>query len=72
MLFRSGFGEVRDSGELEPPLITAGDDVIQIRSFLKAGRDSYSADDVLDRLLGGGVDPTSVSSGALAEHRQAS
>ena len=72
LLSTVGFGEVRDSGDLEPPLITAGDDVAQIRSFLKAGRDSYSADDVLDRLLAVGVEPTFVGSGALAEHGQAS
>lgn len=51
LLATVGFGEVRGSGALEPPLITAGDDVVQIRSFLKPGREHYSADDVLDRLL---------------------
>ncbi len=46
-----GFGEVRRSGDTEPALITSGDDVAQIQKFLKPGRDRYSADDVLDRLL---------------------
>ena len=46
------YGQVRHSGELEPPLVTAGDDAAQIHRFLKPGRSSYSADDVLDRLLG--------------------
>lgn len=46
-----GYAQVRDDGELEPTLVTAGDDVAQIHSFLRPGRASYSADDVLDQLL---------------------
>jgi nitronate monooxygenase len=46
-----GFGQVRH-GELEPSLVTAGDDAAQIHRFLQPGRASYSADDVLDSLLG--------------------
>jgi NAD(P)H-dependent flavin oxidoreductase YrpB (nitropropane dioxygenase family) len=49
-----GYGQIRRSGELEPSLVTAGDEVAQIRNFLRPGRASYSADDVLDRLLGAG------------------
>jgi nitronate monooxygenase len=47
-----GYGQVRHSGEIEPSLVTAGDDAARIHRFLKPGRDSYSADDVLDSLLG--------------------
>ena len=46
------YGQIRRNGELEPPLVTAGDDSAQIHRFLKPGRASYSADDVLDTLLG--------------------
>ncbi len=47
-----GYGQIRHSGVVEPSLVTAGDDAARIHRFLRAGRDSYSADDVLDSLLG--------------------
>jgi len=40
-----------DSGD-EPPLLTSGDDLTSIASFLN-GRESYGADDVIDYLLSG-------------------
>jgi hypothetical protein len=43
---------VRRNGELEPSLVTAGDEAAQVHRFLRPGRTSYSADDVLDCLLG--------------------
>jgi hypothetical protein len=46
-----GLAQVRGAGGPELALITAGDDVAHIARFLKPGRDSYSVDDVLDRLL---------------------
>ena len=46
-----GLGQVRPESGAELPLVTAGDDVADIAQFLKPGRDSYSAQDVLDRLL---------------------
>lgn len=46
-----GLGQVR-KGKHEPALITAGDDIVNIGRFLKPGKDSYTADDVLDSLLG--------------------
>ncbi|HET9694636.1 MAG TPA: nitronate monooxygenase [Steroidobacteraceae bacterium] len=46
------YGQVRRDGTHEPPIVTAGDDVTKIHEFVRPGRDSYSADDVLDRLLG--------------------
>jgi hypothetical protein len=46
-----GLGQVRPESGAELPLVTAGDDVADIAQFLKPGRDSYSAHDVLDRLL---------------------
>ncbi len=52
-----GYGQIRHSGEREPSLVTAGSDVARIHSFLRPGRTGYSADDVLDRLLGAGQAP---------------
>jgi NAD(P)H-dependent flavin oxidoreductase YrpB (nitropropane dioxygenase family) len=45
-------GQVRRSGELEPSLVTAGDEAAQVHRFLRPGQTSYTADDVLDDLLG--------------------
>jgi NAD(P)H-dependent flavin oxidoreductase YrpB (nitropropane dioxygenase family) len=45
------YGQVRRDGELEPAIVTAGDDATQVYRFVPAGRTSYSADDVIDRLL---------------------
>jgi NAD(P)H-dependent flavin oxidoreductase YrpB (nitropropane dioxygenase family) len=45
-------GQVRREAGLEPVLVTAGDDSAQIHRYLRPGRDSYSANDVLDSLLG--------------------
>ena len=42
------------AGEAEKPLITSGDDLITLGSFLRE-RNRYSAAEVLDYLIGGGV-----------------
>jgi nitronate monooxygenase len=47
-----GYGQVRDGGEVEKPLLTSGDDLRSIQNFA-AGRPSYSAADVIDYLLAG-------------------
>lgn len=46
-----GFGQVRKELGAELPLVTAGDDLALLAQFLPPGRDSYSAADVLARLL---------------------
>lgn len=46
-----GLGQVRSENESELPLLTAGDHVTYISRFLKPGRDSYTADDVIGQLL---------------------
>jgi hypothetical protein len=46
-----GQAQIRASGETEPPLLTSGDDLETISTFL-AGRTSYSAADVVRYLLG--------------------
>ena len=45
-----GLGQVRSSVQ-EPPLITAGDDVLNLNRFLRSGQSSYSAADVIEFLL---------------------
>jgi len=45
-----GLGQVRAEG-VEPPLLTAGDDVVNLSRFLPNGRSSYRAADVIAALL---------------------
>lgn len=47
-----GHAQVRADGRVEPPLLTSGDDLAKIGSFLK-GRAAYTAADVIDYLLSG-------------------
>lgn len=47
----NGLGQVRRDGSEELPLVTAGDDLIDITRFLTNGATSYGADDVLRVLL---------------------
>ena len=47
-----GLGQVRDNGDVERPLITSGDELRSLAVML-AGRDDYSAADVLEYLLAG-------------------
>jgi NAD(P)H-dependent flavin oxidoreductase YrpB (nitropropane dioxygenase family) len=46
-----GLGQVREDDVVEPPLLTAGDDLDSIRRFLPDGADSYTAADVIAGLL---------------------
>jgi NAD(P)H-dependent flavin oxidoreductase YrpB (nitropropane dioxygenase family) len=52
LLANTGCGQLRPGGTTEAPLITAGDQAKVLGPFL-AGRESYTADDVLDYLLAG-------------------
>ncbi|HET7103427.1 MAG TPA: nitronate monooxygenase [Terracidiphilus sp.] len=47
-----GHPQTRKNGSVEPPLVTAGDDLNTIAGFLAPGRHSYSAADVVQALLG--------------------
>jgi NAD(P)H-dependent flavin oxidoreductase YrpB (nitropropane dioxygenase family) len=53
LLANIGLNQVRSEVEQELALMTAGDDVAQVAQFLKPGCDSYTAADVLRRLLAG-------------------
>lgn len=46
-----GLGQVLAGGKIEPPLLTAGDDVINLKRFIKPGAKTYTAQDVIDALL---------------------
>jgi NAD(P)H-dependent flavin oxidoreductase YrpB (nitropropane dioxygenase family) len=46
-----GIPQIRDGGAAELPLVTAGDDLVNLRQFLPADSDSYSAADVIRQLL---------------------
>lgn len=54
LLANTGHGQLRLGGTTEAPLITAGDQAKVLGLFL-AGRESYTANDVLDYLLAGAV-----------------
>ncbi|MES2305211.1 MAG: nitronate monooxygenase [Gemmatimonadota bacterium] len=45
-----GLGQLRDDGEVEPPLLTSGDDLTNLGRVLR-GRMHYTASDVLEYLL---------------------
>jgi len=46
-----GMAQTRKGGYVEPPLITAGDDLVDIARFLPPGQSTYSAKDVIETLL---------------------
>ncbi len=48
-------------GTEEPPIVTAGDDLVQIGQFLRDGCDDYGVDDVLAYLLEGAGAPASAA-----------
>jgi nitronate monooxygenase len=52
-----GLPQRRERGYLEPPLLTAGDDLAGLARLVPPGADSYTADDVLDYLLAGDAVP---------------
>lgn len=47
----AGFPQQRKDGFIEPPLVTAGDDVVNVARYLKADATRYSAEDVITYLL---------------------
>lgn len=47
-----GMGQVRKDGTSEPPILTAGNRVSHVREFLEPGATTYTAADVVRKLLG--------------------
>ncbi len=58
-----GLGQFRADGHREPPIVTSGDSINDVRQLL-VGRESYGARDVID-YLSGGVDATLVGDVSL-------
>jgi len=52
LLATIGLGQIRPGGHEEEALLTAGDEAARIAENIPAGSETYSADDVIDRLLG--------------------
>jgi nitronate monooxygenase len=52
LLANIGHAQVRRDGAVEPPLVTVGDDLNTIARFLAPGKESYSAADVIESMLG--------------------
>jgi NAD(P)H-dependent flavin oxidoreductase YrpB (nitropropane dioxygenase family) len=48
-----GLGQPLEDGQHELALVTAGDDVVRLSRLLKDGRETYTARDVVEYLLGG-------------------
>jgi nitronate monooxygenase len=49
-----GLGQWRKDGSSEPPIVTAGNDIVNLRRYVPEGKTAYSVDDVLRTLLGAG------------------
>jgi nitronate monooxygenase len=47
-----GLGQIREKTGVDLPLITAGNEVEHIASFLRPGKKSYTAAEVIEHLLG--------------------
>jgi nitronate monooxygenase len=61
-----GHGQTRKDGSVEPPLVTIGDDLNTVAQFLKPGRTSYSAAEVVASLLSLSGDAVTADSDELA------
>jgi nitronate monooxygenase len=51
LLANVGHPQLRNGATVEPALVTVGDDLNSVAQFLAPGRESYSAADVVERLL---------------------
>jgi len=52
LMATAGFPQVRKDGYVEKPIVTSGDDLVSVGQFIKEGKTSYSAEDVISYLLG--------------------
>jgi len=50
LLSNIGHAQIRNDGYVEPPLITLGDDINTVARFLAPGKNSYSAEDVIESI----------------------
>jgi nitronate monooxygenase len=54
----AGFAQVRKTGYVEPPIVTTGDDLVNISRFFSGDSTSYSARDVIEVILHGEQNPS--------------
>ena len=52
LMSAAGIPQQRKDGYVEPPLVTAGDDLTEVARFVKPGNTGYTAKDVITDLLG--------------------
>lgn len=55
LMSAAGVPQQRKDGYVEPPLVTAGDDLTEIARFVQPGQTGYTAKDVITELLGPGL-----------------
>jgi hypothetical protein len=48
----AGYPQQREDGYVEPPMVTAGDDVATVSDLLRADGSGFSAADVIRHILG--------------------
>lgn len=46
-----GLGQIRSDGSCEPPMVTAGNEAVHVAEFLPPGAETYTAADVVEKLL---------------------
>jgi len=51
LLATAGFGQIRDDGSVEPPIITAGKEIARLSEFVPPGAKSYTAHNVISHLI---------------------
>jgi nitronate monooxygenase len=51
LVSNAGYPQIQKGGAVEKPLLTSGDDLAKIARFIPEGQTSYSARDVIDKLL---------------------
>lgn len=52
LMATAGYPQHHKDGSAELPLVTAGDDLVSVGQFIRAGQTTYSAEDVVNYLLG--------------------
>jgi nitronate monooxygenase len=66
LLANVGYPQVRADHEIEPALVTVGDDLNTVAQFLRPGQTSYSAADVVAHLLSGIAVPSQPEASSVA------
>ena len=51
LVANAGYPQIQKGGAVEKPLLTCGDDLTEIARFVPDGQSSYTARDVIDKLL---------------------